>query len=681
MRTLLIAIISILSITAHAQDKMNRPTSYNYQRGVEAVQKENTEEAIEYLNKEISDNPQNGYAYSWIALVRCHKEEYGRALTAADLALKNLPRKDKEYICFAYETRAKVYCELQDTIKALADYTSAIKANPEEDAYEKRAQIYYEQKKYDLADADYRKIISLDQGNVMGYMGLGRNRNAQKLWDEAIEQFNYVAKLHTDYSSVYAFRAESYLGKNDWDKATDDLMSALKIDSNDKAFYMMQDLEEAPFTRLKAKLQIQAAKEPNEEKWSYYNGIIHERKRLYKQAIKFYEEANKRDLSVYNLERIANCYYEEGQYENCLHIINKALNMDPDRQSLLVRKANNLYELGRTKDAIEQWDTILVKNPDFAFGYYCRGWFKEDMNDIDGSIEDFTMSITLDPEYAYSYLLRADIYRKMGNEALAKEDYEKVIELEKEPKDFETCQYAYHALGNDVKALEVMDSIIARDTTEIGNYYDAACLYARMKKTQESLHYLEVAFQKGYKRFAHINNDNDLDEIRNLPEFKDLMKKYQDSSVEDKINTDAPAKLNGDERIVEIPFTKENGSSLCNVKCSINELPLYFIFDTGASDVSLSQVEATFMMKNGYLSKNDVIGNAYFCDATGNVSVGTVINLKKVDFGGLELTNVKASVVQNQKAPLLLGQSILGRLGKIEIDNTKRVLRISQNSY
>ena len=113
------------------------------------------------------------------------------------------------------------------------------------------------------------------------------------------------------------------------------------------------------------------------------------------------------------------------------------------------------------------------------------------------------------------------------------------------------------------------------------------------------------------------------------------------------------------------------------MRCSINDLPLYFIFDTGASDVSLSQVEATFMMKNGYLNKQDVVGNAYFSDAVGNVNVGTIINLRKVDFGGKQLTNVKASVVKNQKAPLLLGQSVLGRLGKIEIDNSKHVLKIT----
>jgi predicted aspartyl protease len=83
------------------------------------------------------------------------------------------------------------------------------------------------------------------------------------------------------------------------------------------------------------------------------------------------------------------------------------------------------------------------------------------------------------------------------------------------------------------------------------------------------------------------------------------------------------------------------------------------------------------MMKNGYLTDSDVIGSKRYMDANGDVSVGTVINLKNVNFGGLDLNNVRASVVRNQKAPLLLGQSVLGRLGKIEIDNSKHILKIT----
>ena len=153
-----------------------------------------------------------------------------------------------------------------------------------------------------------------------------------------------------------------------------------------------------------------------------------------------------------------------------------------------------------------------------------------------------------------------------------------------------------------------------------------------------------------------------------------MLDKYE-SAYKLKFTQSSDTSSVGEEVTTEIPFTKENG--ICNVKCKINDLPLYFVFDTGASTVSLSMVEATFMMKNGYLNKKDVIGSQYFMDANGNINEGTVINIRKVDFGGLELENIRASVVRNQNAPLLLGQTVLNRLGRIEIDNESKVLKIT----
>ena len=82
------------------------------------------------------------------------------------------------------------------------------------------------------------------------------------------------------------------------------------------------------------------------------------------------------------------------------------------------------------------------------------------------------------------------------------------------------------------------------------------------------------------------------------------------------------------------------------------------------------------MLKNNYLSKSDMTGKGYYINANGDISEGTLITLKEVNFGGLTLKNIKASVVKNQKAPLLLGQSVLSRLGRIEIDNNQKVIRV-----
>ena len=657
---------------------VKRPESYNYQRGLEAMQEEKFDEAIDYFNKDIQENPKNGYSYSWIAHIRLAKEEYGKALTASDLAIKNLPKKDPEYVIFGYSTRAECYLCLGDTVKALADYATAIKVKPDEPKlYDNRAQIYFEQGKYELSNQDYRKMIEMQPGDVKGYMGLGRNALRQHRPDDAISQFNYVVKLDESYSSGYSFRAEAELEKELWNEATTDLLAAMKCQWDQKAVLHMSELKDPAFTWMVSKLKIQAAKETNESTWPYLAAMMYVQNKDYKKALELYKEANHKDASPVIYRRISDCYFELGEYDEALNNVNQAINMDSTDLSNIAKKANIYYEMGNAKAAISEWDKVLTLQPEYGFGYYRRGWFKELVGDMDGALEDLSMAIVLDPEDSYAYVSRGDVYLKQGKKDLAEADFKKVIEIEDSPKKYECIHYAYQGLGQNDKAIEAIDSIIARDEDRAGSYYDAACLYSRMKDKTNALKCLEKALELGYLRFAHIERDFDMDFIRDTEEYKSLIHKYK-SAHEASINAEATSTSNKEEVTTEVPFSKESG--VCKVKCNVNGLPLHFIFDTGASDVTISMVEATFMMKNGYLSSSDVVGSQRYMDANGDVSVGTIINIKNVNFGGMELTNVRASVVRNQKAPLLLGQSVLGRLGKIEIDNSKNVLKITHTS-
>lgn len=673
---LLFLILAFANLHGMAQ---NRPETYNYKRGVEAIQNEKSDEALSFFNKDIAENPKNGYSYSWVAWLRLNAEEYGRALTAADLAIKYLPKKDAEYVVFAYNTRAMVYLHLEDTAKAISDYTAAIKVNLEDlNSYNHRAQIYYETGRYDLADADYQKMIELKPGDVMGYMGKGRNANDQKRWDDAIKLFDSVEKLANDYSSVYAFRAEAYLGKEQWNEATDDLIKSLVIDWDRKAMHIMSELKEPAYTMMISKMKIQSAKSPNETKWPYLIGSLYEQNKEYDKAVKSYVNANTKEISSVTYFRMSTCHFALGDFESAMCDIDNALNLDSLDVDYMSYKANIYYELGKPLQAISQWTKVLSHYPEDYWAYYRRGWFKKIMGDNDNALEDLSMAIVLEPTYTYSYVARGEIYKKQGKTELAEADFRKIIEIEDVPEKYECIHYAYQCLGYNEKAMAAMDSIISRNKENSGVYYDAACLYSRMGMKEYALRYMEMALEKGYRRFSHMELDEDLECIRNTQEFKTLINKYKKS-------TDAESALPGtdgkggnpfkDMVVTEIPFAKENG--ICKVKCTINGLPLHFVFDTGASDVTISNVEATFMMKNGYLNSKDIVGSQRYMDANGDISVGTVINLKDVAFGDMELKNVRASVVRSQKAPLLLGQSVLGRLGKIEIDNSTRVIKIT----
>lgn len=124
-----------------------------------------------------------------------------------------------------------------------------------------------------------------------------------------------------------------------------------------------------------------------------------------------------------------------------------------------------------------------------------------------------------------------------------------------------------------------------------------------------------------------------------------------------------------------IQMKKEQG--VFTVPCKVNGLSLKFIFDTGASEVSLSLKEADYMIKNGLLKDEDIIGNGYYQNATGAITVGVKVILREIIFGDITLTNVVASVVLSDKAPLLLGQSVLSRIGKYQIDPVNNTLIIT----
>lgn len=673
MRQFILSILVLCSSVMLA-DNIKRPDSYNYSRGVEAINNNNAEEALDYLNKEINEHPDNGYAFAWIALVRNYNEEFGRALTAANVAVKKIPSKDKEYKAFAYGTRAQVYLNLEDTIQALKDYSQAINIVPDDDRfYNQRAQVYYEQGKYDLADKDYLKMISLKEGDVMGYMGIGRNTNAQKRYEDAIKQFDYVVKLEPNYSSAYSFRAESYIGLKKYNEAIDDVISALGIDRDRKAFYELQELADSAFEQTVAKLKVQKIKEPNEQSWDYDLGIVYERAAKYNKAIAYYKESLEKESNIITASRISSCYDDLGDYDKALEYCNQAIALDSVKTNYLYEKANILDNAGRTQEAIKTMSDYIANTPDEPAGYYQRGWFKDHFGDIEGALEDYTMAITLQPNEAYAYLNRGVLYRLKGENAKAESDFKQVVRLDSIPEEADCSFYAYYYLGQKDKAIEVLNTMLDKDKK--GNCYDAACLYSVMGEKEKALSYLRQSLEDGYRRFAHIKRDRDLINIRNTEEFKVLLKEFEEKHLQE-IAADADGDDSAYElKVEEIPFTKEGG--VCKVKCAINGLPLHFIFDTGAADVSISSVEATFMAKNDFLSSSDIIGKQNYQTADGNITEGTIINLKDVKLGSLHLNNIKASVVRNQAAPLLLGQSVLSKLGKIEIDNTKKVLRIT----
>ena len=661
----------VFGTTAAAQNKYE--DSYNYQRALEALNNEDYSTGIDYLRKEINAHKDNGYAHFYLAVTYQYYEDYGRALSSANNALKYLPKKDNYTISYAYKVRAEIYDALDQDDKALADFNTAVKTSPKEIKFlDARAEYFYDQENYSASDNDFNQILKIDPDYAFAKMGLGRNCIAREEYEKAIGYFDYVAALYSDYSSAYSFRAEAYFGMKDYINAASDVISALSIDGDNKAFYLMVGHAEDAYPQLTTRLKAKAISEKNNSYWQYCLGIVNEAAKKYEMAIDAYKVAMSNNPSAMTAYRISNCYEELGNWKQALEYADKALEIKPDDTDYINQKANLYWFSGDLDSAIAEVSKCVEAEPENYFYYHRRGWFKEHNNDFDGALEDYSTSIILQPKHAYTYMTRGRLYLTRGEEDLAKQDFITCTQLDTIPNSNSCAEYAWFYLGEKDKAVDFMNKLLDDDPE--GNYYDAACLYSIMGQKEEALDYLKKAFESGFKNFNHMLRDYDLDNIRDTEEYKELVEQYAGKLAETVAEQESDSK-EWQELVTEVPFTRANG--VTKVKCEINGLPLSFIFDTGASTVSISSLEATFMYKNEYLSAKDIVGKSSFVDANGDISVGTIINLNKVTFGGLELENVRASVVSNDKAPLLLGQTVLSRLGKVEIDYENNVLRIT----
>lgn len=180
---------------------------------------------------------------------------------------------------------------------------------------------------------------------------------------------------------------------------------------------------------------------------------------------------------------------------------------------------------------------------------------------------------------------------------------------------------------------------------------------------------------------SHPENDNKKPKNKKK---KYVVKQEEPYFINEDFSQDYPTYEHTEYIATATPTTEENTSShqtilkmehrngVKYVWIEINDVRLKFIFDTGASDIFISPAEAMVLVKQGTLDEDDFLGFQNYQDASGRISEGVIVNLKKVKLGNKILRNVKASISDNESTPLLLGQSALERFGKIEIDNVNQ---------
>lgn len=685
MKRYVVMIFALVGLAGYmvAQGYDKRPDSFYYRSGMSAYHDEDYAKSMEYFDEELKENPKNGYALTWKAYIYERYEMYGQALTCIAKALECVPKKDKQWMAMSYGFRGGIQAELGDTVKALADYEQAFKIDPQTDFIYKKVNLMNLQKRYGEIDVDLKRAYALDPNSPVVWVYMGRNDNAKKLYDQALEKYNYAVKLDPSYPSSYSFRATTYIHLEKYKEACQDIIKSLDLQYSYRDVFQLLMLPDEAMPYIESQLKAQQLKKPNDPQWSSYLGFAYAESGnaiqsvdAYREAVRIAAEAG--ETGMRDRVSLAESLNELGRYQEALDQVDAFLATDTTYSGAWECKAEIYYDMGKYMPAIEAINRAILLDTEDASIYSKRALMYMYSKKYRNAMDDINSAISLDPDYSYYLIQRGNIFLREGNTESAITDWNKVVEMEtaraKDERSEFSLAFAYAHLGRRTETYPLIDSIGKSDKSEKRAEYNKACIYSLLGDEEAALEHLERALQLGFCKFFLIEGDTDLDNIRDTEKFKLLMEEYKGrysngvsaADMEDAVYV---------ESVTEVPFTKEAG--VCKVKCSINDLPLHFYFDTGAADVTISSVEAQFMFKNDYLSPADVKGSRLYGTASGDIAEGTVIMLRKVDFGGLELRNVRASVVHNQKAPLLLGQTVLERLGKIEIDYGRNVLKVT----
>lgn len=528
MKKVIVYILTLFSVASvMAQNNIK-----NLEKALQYIDKKDYANAIKSLEKELELNDENtleimgllGYANY------CH-ENYAKAMSLFDRTIEYSNEKDSTFLSKMYYHRAGLNLAIGDTVSSVKDYISSISLEPKnEKAIVELAELYFNENQYKYSDEMYLKLIDIDPTNSYPYYGLARNAYNQERFFEAGNWIDKASVLDSDKEWISLMRMRLGMISENYDEALNQGINIISMNSvNEDAYYAILQCSDYINDDVISGLKAKKDNDPDNGIWNYILSHVYIRHGQFKDAIVYLKKLIKKDDTIRNAAFywLADCYEKMDEQTMVIEVTNKAIDLDSTNVEYYIKRADAKFYEQDLEDAEKDYRKIIELDKSYAYyGYYRLGWIREMQKRYNEALDFYDMGILLNEDFAYTYMMKGnllkDYFHDTYNATIA---FRKCIEID-EGIDENTCkQYAYLALGDTIKAIEITDSIL-KMANDPGVYYDAACIYSRMGNKEEAVTYLKQAFEKGFKRIKHILNDNDLDNIRNSSSFKKLLKSW-----------------------------------------------------------------------------------------------------------------------------------------------------------
>lgn len=502
-----------------------------------AVENPITKAMLEVYQQELNTNPQNYEIYFRRANEYYNLNQYLRALSDIDNAIKYTPATETDLLFQEYSLRASIY-QMTDRLKeALADLNEAFRLDPTSyTILYLKANVEFELGDYQEAKKDYQKLQRYDQRSLEALIGLARIAIKENNLGLANDYIDQAVALSPAQSEVYVRRANvrSLMGNNNG--AVEDLLVAISIDKdNTAAIGELVNISNRDYNAVILGLSNAIQQAPQVGMFYYMRAIIAMSHYHYLAAIADFNTII--DQNLYNYHGIygslADCYFALGQYQQALNEVNQALSMTPDNGMYYITRAKIRRAMDDNEKALESATTAVEKLPGNLQAIVEKGLCETASKNYDDASALFGEAVMDAPDNAYYYVLRAWVLDKYLNQTSGANGlYKRMLDLDYPTDNIKSLRgFALIALDRRPDAIAWIENILenVKDVDGSVHYY-ATCLFAHLGMTDRAIDCMETALELGYANYYDwTRNDTagiDVAPIRSDARFNSLLARF-----------------------------------------------------------------------------------------------------------------------------------------------------------
>ncbi|MCK4801429.1 MAG: tetratricopeptide repeat protein [Anaerolineales bacterium] len=182
--------------------------------------------------------------------------------------------------------------------------------------------------------------------------------------------------------------------------------------------------------------------------------------------------------------------YQQGDYETMLTYMRSTANQ-LETADIVYLVGEALRNLGRYKEAQEQYERALFLDPAFAPAYYGRAIISQIVNPEADIIQDLDQVLLLDPEFGQVYIDRAKYYLDRGEYQLAYQDANQaVLYLPRSPLAHLYRAWSLLELKDYLEAEKAINTALQLDINYVPSYLIAGRVNLERGKAETALEML-----------------------------------------------------------------------------------------------------------------------------------------------------------------------------------------------